>query len=787
MVFEKKYWSQGEFTRKSGEPYNGYVGIYDGEGYIYDTEELLTKTDAVLSQINCSNYFFDRILKDELQLPHTKEEIQFGANDFLTSTTLRNIVLKLQENNDYIFRNTIISNTRLPAAEKCSILATKGNHNYLFLGKSGSKYSSVTDQNKQDIINGFIHKEVEELGQSTQYPLQVGETPKLDYGNYFVIPNVVDSPSMDVGKLSYYDFSRSYQALTMLDPTFYPQVDSTGKVTEPPYNFNNLVHNDIKIYKVEGGTAPDSRILHILLFLVFKKKVVIIRTRYYQNMDGTPPTIDMRSKNDVIEFSTLDPANNNTASFLGLHDMELHGNYMYLVDQDLNMILRYDISYLLYDESDIGFNVKSIRLINNVSGDGHADDRTYFMNPSSIAVDDDWIYVADAGNRCIKKYSSSFDYETTLRNGNFASHHIGSIAVNPYEFTLEDGTKVEAGSLWIFSINNTALYVSIVVGNKTIFSRPIEQVHLLKDEYTWDEDFKSAKFSFTHSNYYYLATTKRVFKIHVSRPTYPFATLSYFKQRNLISSMIWNTVFYPWHLLPAGEYGDEYNITWSYRPLNTSAEVLDNRGFALCGIDSFVPTKENQAIYEQFNGDLIFHIGNLCDMGKIDAYTRRYKCKFSDIPGEELKNMIKCSGLFLYIEPATFIESVSNPLAHSYITDDLKSIHKDEYVNSLTFNAHLYKMVYNLVSLKNNIIGRFQGAYNLDNLMVFDQLVVDNVLQQLKTIDNHNFFIYNNEATSIIVNRVFESIWEVQEKLVNHIKTKAVSTPAFTNNSFRTI
>ena len=43
MNFEKKYWSVGEFLREDGKEYEGYVGIYDGNGYIYDTKQKLTK------------------------------------------------------------------------------------------------------------------------------------------------------------------------------------------------------------------------------------------------------------------------------------------------------------------------------------------------------------------------------------------------------------------------------------------------------------------------------------------------------------------------------------------------------------------------------------------------------------------------------------------------------------------------------------------------------------------------------------------------------------------------
>lgn len=788
MIFEKKYWSDGEFTRKSGEPYNGYVGIFDSVAYIYDTEEELFKKDSWKTQVNTGQYFYDRILDNELKLPYTKEDIQFGANDFLTSSTLRNIILKLQENNDYIFKNTIISNTLLPATESCSVLATYNNPKYSFVGKSGKLYDSVTEANKQDIIDGFKQSQVEELGDTTIYPLQVGEKPKLSYGNYFKVPNVKTQYDLKPGYLHQYELSDQKQTHTALDPTFYPQKDEFGNVSDPLYNFNDLVHSDITITRVEGGPTPDTRILHLMIFLVFKTKVVIFRYNYYQGMPNKSPDINFNPGSpDILVLDSVDPATKNSISFLGLIDMELHGNYMYLVDQKLNMVLRYDIAFLLYDESSLGFTLKSIRLIDNLSGDGVVSDRTYFRNPTSIAADDDWIYVADAGNGCIKKYSSSFDYKTTLRNGVYSTHHIGAIAINPYSPTLEDGTKLEPGSLWIFSVSNEALYVSVISGTKTVYSTKIDKIQLLKDEFTWDEEFKSVKFSFTNSNYYYISTTKRVYKIHLSRPAYPFASLSYFKQRNLLSTMIWNMIPFPWHLLPAGEEGEEFNITWAYRPLKTSAEVLDNRGFCLCGIDYFIKTKENADVYEQFNGDLIFHIGNFYDQQKVDTYIKRHDCSFYDIPVEELKDMIKCSGLFLYIEPATYIESVSNPDVPCYIEEDLQIIHNDEYVSPTTFNAHIYKVLYNLMNLKNIIIGRFQGAYNLDNIMVFDQLILDNFFQQLKIDNNHDFFIFNNESTSIIVNRTFENVWDIQQKILDHIKAKYISTPSFTNNTFRII
>lgn len=149
----------------------------------------------------------------------------------------------------------------------------------------------------------------------------------------------------------------------------------------------------------------------------------------------------------------------------------------------------------------------------------------------------------------------------------------------------------------------------------------------------WDEEFKSVKFSFTNSNYYYLCTSKRVYKIHLSKPFYPFASMSYFKQRFMITSMVWSRIPYPWHVLPSDEDG-ERNITWSYHPTSTSAEILDNKAFCLCGVDDYTRVDENNV--SQFNGDLILHIGNLYDQSKIDTFCKRNNCTFVEIPQYEL-------------------------------------------------------------------------------------------------------------------------------------------------------
>lgn len=54
--------------------------------------------------------------------------------------SVKNILQKLQKNNDFIFKCSTISDTLIPSVDDCSILATSNNSKYVFVGKSGKEY-----------------------------------------------------------------------------------------------------------------------------------------------------------------------------------------------------------------------------------------------------------------------------------------------------------------------------------------------------------------------------------------------------------------------------------------------------------------------------------------------------------------------------------------------------------------------------------------------------------------------------------------------------------------------
>ena len=828
ITYEKKYWSKNEYHLQNGDAYEGYVGVYDGKPYIYDTQEELLIGDNYYSQHNLGKMFFDRILDEKMQLPYNKKEMTFQPNDFLYRSTLKSILQKLQANNDYIYKCSTISDTLIPAVDDCSILSTTNDSYYVFIDSKGNEYKEVpivegssVNKVKDAIVDGFVYNpdfdnSLLKTNESHNliYPLKQGDKPKAKYASKWqMIPNVQYKLNLQYGKLTRYNLSAQTTTKTALDPTFYKQILEDGTIIEPKYNLDDLVsseavitdvgtqkivvsENSVRPYKENELITNDMELrtvkrIRLLIFLAFNNKIVILRYIYYPDdyyvNSWLGGSIDFNDgSRDLIVLDVVDPSNKNSLEFLQIKDVRVKGNYMYVVDEKLNMVLRYNIEFIRTQQGISSWNKKSIRLLDLLQGEGTASSAIFFNSPCSICADDDFIYVADRGNGCIKKYSASFDYLSTLRNGNFATQNIQTISINPYSFKLDNGTILSPNSLWIFTTIGKNMYVHVISDNNVVYSQIIQNIELLEDKYMWDEEFKSVKFSFCDSNYFYICTTKRVYKVHLSKPDYPFASLSYFKQRSILTTMVWSRVPYPWHVLPCGEDESGIDVTWGFRPSTTSAEILDNKGFCLCGADKYTVI-DAEGNREQFNGDIIIHIGTLYNQNKIDTYCKRHQCSFNKIPQFEKASMIKCSGFFIYNETTSYLSSLTRLDFPAYTSDDIEDISPNEYVNNQTFNKMVYKVVYNLINLKNHIIGKFWGAYNLDNIMVYDQLEYDDFFQQLRIDRDDDLFVHDNEPMSIMINRIFEKIYDLQETILSHMEAKYRSQGAFTNNSFRII
>jgi hypothetical protein len=138
--------------------------------------------------------------------------------------------------------------------------------------------------------------------------------------------------------------------------------------------------------------------------------------------------------------------------------------------------MRYDIEFIRRHQGVVGWSPKNVRLLDMLQGEGTNKDEIYFNAPCSICADDDYIYVADSGNGCIKKYSADFNYITTIRSGSYVDHDIQTISINPYSFKMEDGTILNPNTLWVFSTVGTSLWIHVIDGKRVVFSHRVDKL-----------------------------------------------------------------------------------------------------------------------------------------------------------------------------------------------------------------------------------------------------------------------------------------------------------------------
>ena len=1192
MNFEKKYWSTNEYKDNNGVNFIGYVGILNGDAYDIKTNSLLSKNDNYITHINCSSDNYDRVLSKELKLPYGRNDILFAANDFLSSGAFKIAVERLQSNNNYLFKNSIISNSNLPATNECIVFSswvkeentddnsnttvkeipeneqgilrkfnfadcatkvktsldptfypkTKTEEKYYIYNKFGEKLEVADDKTKY--TKGWkLHNEpseddytdLKEIWENYNYSLDYGEDNKsfddkgeitreeIDFYLYDNIPNnkheliknviisgnlegeyktlEVDSnidteirfnsniinnlfktygadtnfTNLSVMSLGFiikgeipenisllkvlkntnikdeteneeenYITSKYKQKFTISDEYTYViynfnlekinlekitqnesaefilkirankkteflcEPDGTDKVkniikyqigtkedsqeekiinveryvdysyvweseedgkvvehiAEPNFSYKFLIESDdwlqstnprlknstwtdneinkfipnetmtaadvfqcmvndpsaywfpaiyrknveykslgitgnpkfkeavypINSYKFEIGednisrvvkgfksatdiytdlytdietglivdseienvncikslydkvpnvfkeyhivTDNENEVLHnfneikasqiiardfdeenkscnLIIFLLFKTKVLLFKTKYYYNTSleqtGNKNYIDFQSlesdiKNDDlkldlskngdwIEIANIDPDDNNSLKFLNLNAIKVYKNMLYLVDSELDMVLRYSIDYIVstYENLDSVFNKKSIRLLDIMQGNGTNKDKIYFNKPYSIDVADSGVYIVDRNNSCIKSYTHSLNYKKTFKNGFFSSHDIQAVAINPYPCVI-DNVKINKDSIWIASVLGDRIFLSVLENDIVKVYRQIENIVLLQDNYTWLEEIRGLHFSKAHTNYFYLNTSKRTYKFHVSNPFYPFASLSYYKQRSLVGSMRWTAMRYPWDKVPSlygisnlgSTEGIKNEITWDYLIPTSSAEILDNKCFCLTG---------NNLV----EGDIIFHFTVLYDNSKIRNYINQNKPKFNnmmsfyDIESGILAQMIKSSSMLLYIEPDSFISSLSSNNMPIYDTKKIENLMGEDYINPITANKIFYSLVHNLLTIKNSLLGKFRAATNLDGVIVYDNLILDDYFNNLTLENNTNYFIHENEHLSIIINRVLEEIIDIQEKIINKMQTEFFAAQSYVNNTSRYI
>lgn len=139
------------------------------------------------------------------------------------------------------------------------------------------------------------------------------------------------------------------------------------------------------------------------------------------------------------------------------------------------------------------------------------------------------------------------------------------------------------------------------------------------------------------------------------------------------------------------------------------------------------------------------------------------------------------NGRIYFIKEANEYKSVIKSRNYNNFGLNAFSLAGDEYIQASTINKELYKVIHDIFTLKNNIVGRFSGVfdkdgtivlndynYNIDYFNVTDQTFSEGYLSQTEF---EKYFVNENEKSIVgVLNRSLTNIYALQEKLVEITK-----------------
>ena len=440
----------------------------------------------------------------------------------------------------------------------------------------------------------------------------------------------------------------------------------------------------------------------------------------------TGSNTDLTVIEDTTGYETTDE---NNLTFKELGGIASTKKHLYLSDTGNNVVLRYDIAGYVNNDSSLRNKRNYIEL---VGGYGDSRRQTKFVRPTKLAVTDNTVAVFDSGNKVVKIFDEEFNYITRITSINFNTETLGAMGFDP-----------DFNSLYILTYKNVVTnnitskipYLYRYSGENFRFKEEI----VLDDRLAQTEEIIDISFSGTDSNYWYFATNKTVYKKFKTRPSKIVGT--YRTERLYLLDFTDETE-------EVSNNPVSINNRWNFNDVTFSqAEFIWNLG-----------TQVGEAAEtEQVSGLLDSRINSFSIFQSTSSYDRTI--------------MLTNGRLYFFNEPimSSYQRVIKDTNYANYGSEGF-SLNSDSFIQQSIVNTELFKLVDDVLLLKNNIIGRFTGSFNND-ILELDNYNYNVDFNKFITNEIENFYIHGNEENlNGVLNRCFKLIYEIQEKLVNLVE-----------------
>ena len=378
------------------------------------------------------------------------------------------------------------------------------------------------------------------------------------------------------------------------------------------------------------------------------------------------------------------------------------------------------------------------------------DQNLLFQNIVGASLHNNILYIADAYYSNIYKYDLTILFTDQIypTNGLVATKLIGGTgdAEKKYEFNNISGLTIFNDKVYVLDSNNFAIKVYDLNLN---FINAVQRIDL------FNNNRPIAIAGSTSTNKLYIGTENNnivVLSEDLTEATaYPFSNFLQPDEqiKNIFTSKGFENVYY---------VTTTHNI-WKFyasKPHNPIGKYSLYR-FGLPTTDSY--SWAASVSISNTSSDSVYIIG----------------LRESD----NVRHFIKAT------DSANFANVLTIPDFEVYTLDDIK-LKADEYTQTWVINKAIQKLLLNHIRLKDKIIGRFYGTFDVQNNLLlhgfFYFLIKDlDLIGYTITLEN---FAGNNEAfLNTVVNRGLQNIYDLQNLMISKRNTIIVDSDTSQNNT----
>lgn len=443
---------------------------------------------------------------------------------------------------------------------------------------------------------------------------------------------------------------------------------------------------------------------------------------------------------EVIEpHSRYIESTQNELTFGSLFDISLSRNFIFITDEANSVVYKYDIGG--YYNGDLALANKR-NLLEILGGDGPQGSKNLFSRPKHITSNDNIVVINDSGNNVLKVFDLNFNFITRIGSIPLLREPVVGLQINEfynnlYVFTREINSKklnLYIIDLDCFRVQET--YKDIAV--------PLQNT----------ESITNIEFSKNNSDYYYICTDRQVYKLHVSKPNiligrYQELNIDYISGTKTVQTgdKI-GTETYVKTSTPDNQWGivSKFysNSKWNWGATNGAVYVN-----TVVVKDVYATTTTQVPNLIIFN-DIYKGISFLPTSNNFDSVV-----------------FITDGRIYFYNEPNEFKQVIKTNKLQKFGKVNM-TLSSEEYIQASTINKELYKVVRDILVLKNNLLGRFTGVYDSSNIFTLTDYNYNLDFNSFSLIQPEDYYVHENEKAMVsVINRAFKNILDLQEKLIN--------------------